>query len=637
MSIEEKLPDGWILAKLRDVVFLGGTRHPSQSTEPYFLYVDIEALDNRHQKIVAPKKILSSEAPGRARLIIYANDVIFSLTRPYLKNIAIVPPELDNQIASTAYCVMRPENGISSHFIFYLVSREDFIKSIPTYGDSPPAAHDDEFLAMETRIPPTNEQSRIVAAIEQQFTRLDNAVASLQSAHARIKQYRASLLKSAVEGELTKEWRAGHPAEETGEQLLRRILVERRARWEEAELAKMREKGIVPRDNKWKLAYKEPQEPDTKDLPELPKEWGWATVEQVAQIQGGIQKQPSRVPRQNAYPYLRVANVFRGRLDLSVIEKMELFKNELETLRLKKGDLLIVEGNGSRTEIGRSALWNEEIKDCVHQNHIIRVRLKHVIPEYVDFYWNSPEGNRRVMDVAASTTGLYTLSINKISRLPLPLPPLTEQEQIVAEVEASLSNIAKLEETTENNLKRAEHERQSILQEAFAGRLVLQDMNDEPASVLLERIREERKKREEAEKIVKASRKGAHVGIAKRRKADRVVNGKQNVGLYEKLVEAGQPLAPDDLFKGVGLRADDQPESVETFYEELHADVVTGLIEERRPTTDKVLLYVVEHDGDEDLEGDEVLEEARVGDIVPVVGETRKVGEEGNRRSLWDE
>src|SRR6266849_4630897 len=189
--MEERLTEGWVSVKLGDVVFPGNTRRPNEATEPDFLYVDIDALDNRLQKIVAPKRISSSEAPSRARLVIHANDVIFSLTRPYLKNIAIIPSDLDNQIASTAYCVLRPEDGISSHYIFYLVIRDDFIKSIITYGDSPPAAHDDEFLAMEIPIAPTKEQNRIVAAIEQQFTRLDNAVASLQSAKRRVKQYRA--------------------------------------------------------------------------------------------------------------------------------------------------------------------------------------------------------------------------------------------------------------------------------------------------------------------------------------------------------------------------------------------------------------------------------------------------------------
>ncbi len=219
----------------------------------------------------------------------------------------------------------------------------------------------------EIPLAPFPEQQRIVAAIEQQFSRLDAGVAALRRARAKLKRYRAAVLKAAVKGKLTEAWRAEHPTTEPASQLLERILAERRAKWE----ADLRAKGKDPA----KVRYVEPAKPDVEGLPELPEGWCWATVEQISQIQGGIQKQPSRSPRKNAFPYLRVANVLRGRLDLSVVEKMELFGNELDTLRLQVGDMLIVEGNGSRTEIGRSALWNGAIEDCVHQNHIIRVRL----------------------------------------------------------------------------------------------------------------------------------------------------------------------------------------------------------------------------------------------------------------------
>ena len=125
----------------------------------------------------------------------------------------------------------------------------------------------------------------------------------------------------------------------------------------------------------------------------------------------------------NKFPFLRVANVLRGRLDLDEIHEIELFAGEFEKLQLKEGDLLVVEGNGSRTEIGRSALWNGKIEGCVHQNHVIRVRLLEGLPRFLNAYWNSPAGTHRVAKVAASTSGLYTLSVGKIASLPVPLPP----------------------------------------------------------------------------------------------------------------------------------------------------------------------------------------------------------------------
>ena len=187
------------------------------------------------------------------------------------------------------------------------------------------------------------------------------------------------------------------------------------------------------------------------------------------------------------------------------MHQIELFHGELDKLRLIPGDLLIVEGNGSPSQIGRMAIWKGDIEDCVHQNHIIRARLiGGLSSEYAETYWNSPTGASEVSKVASSTSGLYTLSVSKVSVLPMPMPPLAEQERIVAEVERRLSVVQQAETTVEASLARAERLRQSILKQAFSGKLVPQDPDDEPASVLLERIRAER----EAEAQESATSKG---------------------------------------------------------------------------------------------------------------------------------
>lgn len=490
MSEANGLPLGWVSVPLTEIVLPSGTCNPRNQGNGSFWYVDIEALDNTRQRIVAPKTILNQQAPSRARMRIRSGDVLFSLVRPYLKNIAVVPPELDNQVASTAYCVLRSAPGIESAFLFYQLVQESFIHSIPTYGSSPPAARDDEFLAAVVRIAPSDEQRRIVAKIDELFSKLDAGVAALERVKTALKRYRAAVLKAAVEGKLTAEWRTRHPAKETGAELLRRILDERRRKWEQEQRAKYAKAGR-PLPKGWQKKCKEPAGPDGSGLPALPEGWGWATVAQIAEVQGGIQKQPKRRPASHAFPFLRVANVLRGRLDLTEVHRIELFDGELEKLRLRAGDLLIVEGNGSKTEIGRSALWGDEITDCVHQNHIIRVRPQFGSSKFLNAYWNSPDGTRRVSETAASTSGLYTLSVAKVNRLPVPLLPLVEQELILAEVERRLSVVDEIETQIEASLKRASRLRQSILKRAFEGRLVPQDPLDEPAELLLQKIRQQ--------------------------------------------------------------------------------------------------------------------------------------------------
>jgi type I restriction enzyme S subunit len=390
-----------------------------------------------------------------------------------------------------AVCGLFLPDEVHRDFVFYYLAsiRRDLIEQ----GKGGAQSNISNGLVRQTWIPiaPFNEQRRIVAKIEELFSDLDAGVAALKRAKANLKRYRASVLKAAVEGKLTEEGRAKHPAKEPASALLARILKERRQKWEADQLAKFAAAKKEPPKN-WKEKYVEPTPPDTTGLPELPERWCWASVEQTSEVQGGIQKQPKRAPAANSFPFLRVANVHRNRLELDEVHRIELFGNELERLRLETGDLLVVEGNGSKTEIGRSAIWTGEIEDCVHQNHIIRVRFLAGSSRYLNYYWNSPSGNGRVMKQAASTSGLYTLSVTKVCSLPVPLASIGEQELIVAEVEERLSVISTAESEISNSLRRASRLRQSILKQAFEGRLVPQDPKDEPASVLLERLRASR-------------------------------------------------------------------------------------------------------------------------------------------------
>jgi type I restriction enzyme S subunit len=177
---------------------------------------------------------------------------------------------------------------------------------------------------------------------------------------------------------------------------------------------------------------------------------------------------------------------------LDDVHEIELFGDELTRLRLEPDDLLIVEGNGSLTEIGRCARWDGSIPNAVHQNHLIRARPLMMLGAFVEAWVNSPWGIDQLSKLAATTSGLYTLSVGKLARVPVPVPSLEEQKAIVAVLAQQSEALDDQAAAIEKALAMFAAQRQNILRAAFSGQLVPQNPHDEPASVLLERIRAQR-------------------------------------------------------------------------------------------------------------------------------------------------
>ncbi|MFB1041633.1 restriction endonuclease subunit S [Streptomyces chrestomyceticus] len=199
-------------------------------------------------------------------------------------------------------------------------------------------------------------------------------------------------------------------------------------------------------------------------LSELPEGWARARLDEVAEVQGGIQKQQKRRPVKNKYPFLRVANVASGRLDLREVHEVELFEGELDRFALAPGDLLVVEGNGSVSQLGRAARWKGEIKDCVHQNHLIRVRPgPAILAEFLELLWNSPVISEQIRRVAASTSGLHTLSTAKLKKIQIPLPPVAEQWRIVSALAEQLPRLDAAEKILHDSARRIEQYLHSCL------------------------------------------------------------------------------------------------------------------------------------------------------------------------------
>jgi type I restriction enzyme S subunit len=346
------------------------------------------------------------------------------------------------------------------------------------------------------RLAPFGEQLRIVDEVEKQFTRLDAAVAGLQRVKANLKRYRASVLKAACEGRLVPSEaelaRREGRSFESGEELLKRILKERRARWEADQLAKMTAAGRLPSTDGWKAGYREPRKPE-KDGAPLPEGWAYSTVETVGDVLLGRQRAPQYQTGRWTRPYLRVANVKDDRLDFRDVETMDFDPVHFEKYRLVPGDILVSEGQ-SPERVGESAVYRGGIDGLCFQKTLHRFRPVPGGPSsgFAQIVFRTHVKTGVFMRLASITTNIAHLTLEKFEAAPFPLPPLAEQHRIVAEVERRLSVVDELEATVEKNLARCARLRQSILKMAFEGRLVPQDPNDEPASVLLDRIREER-------------------------------------------------------------------------------------------------------------------------------------------------
>jgi type I restriction enzyme, S subunit len=166
------------------------------------------------------------------------------------------------------------------------------------------------------------------------------------------------------------------------------------------------------------------------------KGWDLLFLEEIADVQGGIQVTTKRDSLKLRKPYLRVANVYRNKLDLSEIKMIGLTASEFERIKLQKDDLLFVEGHGNNNEIGRAAVWDGSIEDCVHQNHLIRARLNSKLANsiYVSHFVNSVAGRKYFINISNTTSGLNTISTNTVKSCPVPLPPLSEQERFAAVV-----------------------------------------------------------------------------------------------------------------------------------------------------------------------------------------------------------
>lgn len=336
---------------------------------------------------------------------------------------------------------------------------------------------------------PAAEQTRIVEKLEELFSDLDAGVAELKAAQKKLTQYRQSLLKAAVEGALTAEWREHNQPVESGAQLLERILKERRARWQAKQLAKFKEQGKAPPKD-WQDKYPEPVKPDTSDLPALPEGWVWASIDQMAHVGTGV------TPLRSKPAYFEngsIAWVTSGALNAETVTTATEYVSELalKECRLELypvGALLVAmygEGKtrGKCSELLIPATINQAIAALVLEPQAMA--CKAYLKTFLLHSYEAMRGQ-------ASGGVQPNLNLQIIKTIALPLPPVVEQQEIASQIEQQFEQLERQKEAAKHALKQSTAQRKNILKAAFSGQLVPQDPNDEPASVLLARIRAER-------------------------------------------------------------------------------------------------------------------------------------------------
>lgn len=344
------------------------------------------------------------------KYLLAAGDLVFARTGATVGKSFLIRGNIPKSVFASYLIRVRLRKHIDPRYVAHFFQSPSYWNQIAesSAGIGQPNVNGKKLAQIQIPVAPPEQQIEIVAELEKQFSRIDEAVANLQRVKANLKRYKASVLKTAVEGRLV----------------------------------------------------------------EIEGAWRQSTLGEEGTIIGGLTKNQKRNDLPLKLAYLRVANVYANELRLDEIEYIGVAERELEKLLVRKGDLLVVEGNGSPDQIGRVALWNDAIPNCVHQNHLIKARFgEAVLPEWALIWMLSPVGRHEIEKVSASTSGLHTLSVGKVSRLPISVPTKNEQIRIVAEVNRHLSILREVEAEVDANLQRAQALRQSVLSKAFSGEL----------------------------------------------------------------------------------------------------------------------------------------------------------------------
>ncbi len=359
---------------------------------------------------------------------------------------------------------------VDTKYLFYYLRR--IRQELLDVGKGGTQANISQTVLKQVEIPiaPLNEQKRIVAKLEKLLAKVNESCDRLSRIPTILKRFRQSVLASACSGRLTADWRKSHPDIESAEELLKK---------------------------------------DTgNDINELPQSWCFVSVgDVITELKYGTSKKCSY--DKQSHPVLRIPNVVQGVIDCSDLKYTELSDKEYETLRLKIGDILMIRSNGSVSLIGKTAMVTQSEEGFAYAGYLIRLRpnLSLIDPRYLNYYLSSYEIRLQIELPARSTSGVNNINSTEVKKLAIAIPPLEEQKEIVRRVEALFRKCDLIEQRYLTAKAYTDKLTQSILAKAFRGELIPQDSNDEPAEILLERIREEKTLTKKSSKSKKTNKR----------------------------------------------------------------------------------------------------------------------------------
>ncbi len=480
----DSLPKGWVCVALGEVVQPSDEKiDPAKAQNTPYIGLEHIGKDNG--------KLLSHGYANDVRstkTIFYAGDLLYGRLRPYLNKAHVA--DFDG-ICSTDILIFPASSHLSNKFLVCRILCSDFVSfaSHNMSGVQHPRVSFNTISRFPILLPPLPEQHRIVARIEELFTRLDAGIEALKKIRAQLKHYRQSVLKHAFEGKLTEEWRQAHKHElEPTSVLLERIKQER------------------PKAAKGK--YKELPPLDTSALPELPDGWVWTRVGELFDISYGLSESLSKTEAdtQADVPVIRIPNITEfGSLDLTQLKYFPLEKARKENLAINRGDVLFNWRNAPKW-IGRSAVFDRD-GEFVNASFLLKLRpCLQGYSHFASYYLNHLRINGYFLTKVSNAVNQANFNATMTARVEIPFPAILEQHRIVEEIERRFSVATEIERTVDHSLKQAERLRQSILNKAFEGKLVPQNPNDEPAGKLLERTRQKRARQQAERKPAKSSR-----------------------------------------------------------------------------------------------------------------------------------